>query len=309
MRLPAHAPVLARPGAKGGIDMQVGLASPVVLSGLAFDEREFLATLEGGRYVTPTQARRFTRVVTRLTNANAWEEPPAATAHLTAAIHGAGALGMEIAALIHQAGMAVALHDPAPMRAEPVGTYAIRASGTCAGAAVATLAARGLPASIAGGGEDAVVIVCTGAPEPLTIAHLMRTSVPHILVVCDEATVWVSHVIVPGMTPCSRCRDTALTRADPAWPLLALQLGGCQLSARRPAAHRLAGPHVAARVATRLLGWFEREDAGCAERIAADGTLTAEPIAAEDDCGCGAAGPIGDEETARRVTWTAAEDA
>jgi len=294
MRLPAHSPVLARPGAKGGIDMQVGLASPIVLSGLAFDEREFLATLEGGRRVTPTQARRFTRVVTRLTNAGAWDRPITPTPSLTVAIHGAGALGMDVAAALHRTGLGVALKDQAPMRAEPLGTYATTASGTCAGAAIASLAARGVPAHLASGGEGAAVVLCTGAPDPLAITHLMRAGTPHVLVVCDEATAWVSHVIVPGDTACSRCRDIALTRADPVWPLLAMQLGGCGVASRRPAVDALVGAQAAARVAARLAAWAERGGTGgggtgSGERIGAHGVLTPEPIAAEPECGCGAA--------------------
>ena len=301
MRLKPHVPVLARPGTGGAIDVQIGLVSPVVLTRLGLDEREFVASLEDGRSVPPARARRFPRVIAALTVAGAWEVAVEPT-HATVAVYGCGELGMAIASALVRGGFGVGLADPAPLLVEPVRTYITAATGTCAGAAAVTLAERGVEVSLARGGEDVAVIVCTGAPDSALVAALMRADTPHLVVVWDGVGLWASHLIVPGMTACSRCRDVALTRADAAWPRLMLQLGGSGLASRRPVAPRLALPAAVAVVAARVAGWLERGDAGVAVRVATDGSVASDPLPPERGCGCGAAGPVGDEVAARRAT-------
>jgi hypothetical protein len=310
MRLPATCPVLARPSANG-IEYQVGIARPTVLRDLGVRERAFLESLEGGRPVSPAEARRFPQVVSLLTAAGAWE-PAARTPRAAAvAVHGAGALGMEIAAVLAGLGLDVGLRDEAPVLVEPAHTYAaggaVTSTGavTCAGAAAATLSSRGLDVRVGGGGERLGVELCLGAPDPVQTAAWMRDDVPHMLVVCSGESVWVSHVVVPGATACATCRGIALTRADPAWPFLALQLGGAGTAGRRPAASRLATITCAARVASRVWRWLDGGDAGVAERVDADGALTVEELEPQRECGCGAFGPIGDELAARRALWPA----
>ena len=308
MRLPPHCPVLARPGAAGAIDIQVGLAAPVVIPALSLAEREFVASLEGGRRVPPAQARRFARVVSILTLAGAWHVGEAPAPAQSVAVHGCGTLGMAIAAALRAGEFDVALHDGAPLAVEPVGTFSPSASGTCAAAAAQTLGDQAITVRIGGGGEALVVIVCTGAPDPALVSDCVLSGVPHVVVACDGVGVWVSHVIVPGLTPCARCRDIALTHLDSAWPSLALQLAGSGLPARRPVAPRLALVVVAARVSVRVAGWLERADPGTGEHIAANGELSLEPVRAEPSCGCGAAGPVGDDATASRAAWVAHRD-
>ena len=298
MRLPEYCPVLARPTPSGAYDVQVGLSTPVVLAGLSFDERTFVASLEGGRPVSKREASRFASTVAALAIGGAWLRSTARGE--TIAVHGCGGLGLAIATALGAGGWALALADAAPLGVEPPHTYPADASGTCAAAAAAVLATRGVTARIGGDGV-VVVLVFTGAPDPVTAARLVRDGWPHVLVACDESGVLVSHVVIPGVTACSRCRDLALTRADPAWPHLSLQLGGSQVAARRPRARGLAQPAAAARVAARVAGFLERGDPGVAERIGPDGSVTQSPIAPEVECGCGAAGSVGDEVAARRA--------
>ena len=298
MRLPEYCPVLARPAPHGGYDIQVGLAAPVVLTDLSFDERVFVSSLEGGRPVSNAEAARFARVVATLTVGDAWQRPTVADA--TIAVHGCGGLGLAVATALGAGGWSIALADSAPIGVEPPGTYPVGARGTCAAAAAAVLAACGITARIGADG-DVVVLVFTGAPDAVTVASFMRDASPHVLVACDEAGALVSHVVVPGATACSRCRELALTRVDAAWPYLSLQLGGSQLAARRPRVAGVAGPAAAARIAARVAGWLARGEAGVAERIGPDGSVTEAPIAPEAECGCGAAGSVGDEVAARRA--------
>lgn len=302
MRLHASSPVLSRPCANG-IELQVGIARPAVLRELGIREFEFVTSLEGGRPVSPAEARRFARVISLLTVAGAWADTPRPPRAAAALVHGAGALGMEIAAALVRVGLDVALRDHAPAGVEPAGTYGEPSSGTCAGVAARTLAARGVEVRVGGGGERLGIEVCFGSPDPIQMAAWMRDDVPHVLAVCDGETVWVSHVIVPGATACSRCRDVVLTSADPAWPVLALQLGAPAINSRRPATTALAAITVAARVAGRVSLWLETGDVGCAERVGGHGSLSPEALEARVECGCGAFGANGDEVAAKRAAW------
>ena len=306
--MPDNCPVLALPSTGDGTDLRVGLARPVVLRGLGQRERAFVMSLEGGGPVAPAQARRFARVVSLLTAGGAWAERPRPPRAAAVAVHGAGALGIEIATLLANDGCDVALHDAAPARMEPIGTFAQDSVGTCAGAAATTLASRGVAVRLAGGGESLGVAVCMGSPDPVVVSAWMRTDVPHVLAVCDGESVWVSHVMAPGTSACSRCRDLTLARSDPEWPSVVMQLGGATLATRRPIAPRLSLPTAAARVAARIATWLDAGEVGCAEHVDSLGRITAQPLEPVVDCGCGAAGAVGDELAARRAAWGRTSD-
>ena len=275
MRLEAWTPVLARPrqGDPSGpapdrdYDVQIGLANGVVLSGLDRDERQFMGSLEGGRLVTAAEARRFTRALARLADAGLLrdDEVPVPTTFMGAV---ALATRTPLDGLIKQACEATRLS------VHPVGEAP----------------------------QHAVEVVCfVGAPDARHALRLMRNETRHVLVACDEAGVWVSHVVTIGVTACSRCRDVALTRADAAWPYLAAQLSGGWADSRGVIPQLPAGPAAAVRVAARLASWFAHGEAGIGERIGPDAAVTEARLAPETHCGCGAAGPVGDEVAARRT--------
>ena len=299
MRLNPHSPVLAR----GGGAVQVGLAAPAVLRGLGSEERAFVASLEGGRPVSAAQARRFSRVITRLTNAGAWWEPPA-VACASVAVHGCGRLGMAIAAALADSGLGVTLHDDAPSGAEEAGLY-VQHEGTCAGAAAATLALRGLRPRVGGAGESVAVVTCVGSPDPVLVARLLRTDTPHIVVACTESEAWISHVVVPGTSPCLRCRDLALSRADPEWPLVALQLSGPSQRGRRPRTSDTARPVIAGMVCALVGGWLHAGDPGNAMVVGDDGRMRVSEVLADPACGCGAAAGAVDRFAVERAQLVA----
>ena len=303
MHLNPLSPVLARPAIDGRPQLQIGIADPVILSGLADDERAFLSELEGGREVTKAEARRFAHAVEAVTAAGGWEPPPTGFAREVAsvAVHGCGRLGRGIAEALARCGVTVALHDDLPSTKERPFTFAPGVDGTCAGAAAATLRAKGLAVRVGGGGESFVIAVCEGAPDSWLVRQWMLADVPHLLAVCDDRGVWVSHVVIPGVTACSRCRDVVLTREDPAWPYLALQLERPNEPQRRPAAPGMAELGATVVAASRAIAWLRDERVGEGQRVGADGTVTAAPVAPSLDCGCGAAGPVGDELAARRA--------
>ena len=307
MHLNPLSPVLARPAIDGRPQLQIGIAHATVLTGLADDERAFLSELEGGREVTKAEARRFARAVEAVTAAGGWAPPDAGAARDVGpvAVHGCGRLGIDIAEALVRWGAAVALHDDLSSAKERPFTFAPGVDGTCAGAAAAALRARGVAVRVGGGGESLAIAVCEGAPDSWLVRQWMLTDVPHLLVICDDSGAWVSHVVVPGVTACSRCRDVALTRDDPAWPYLALQLERPTEPQRRPAAPGMAGQAAAVVAASRAIAWLRDELVGEGQRLRADGSNVAAAIAPSSDCGCGAAGPVGDQLAARRAVVVA----
>ena len=294
MRLNPNAAVLARPGGA----LQIGLAAPVVVSGLDGPERAFVASLEGGRSATQVETQRFAGAMRALTAAGADAGPPPSVAAQTVRVIGAGSVGLAVAKCVARSGVArISLVDPAPCGAEPTGTYPEGTSGTCAAAAAAALAPLVPRADLdAHTPADLTVVVTAGAVDAVIARDLLAGGSKHLVVACDESGAWVSHIVVPGVTACSRCRDLALARADSAWPLLALQC-----AARRPRLGAIARAGVAAAVASRAVAFLATGATGSAGRVDREGRVADEPLWAEPGCGCGAAGPVGDEVAARRA--------
>ncbi|NHC13282.1 ThiF family adenylyltransferase [Motilibacter deserti] len=71
---------------------------------------------------------------------------------------------------------------------------------------------------------DLAVLAPTVAPAPQLVESLVRSGVPHLLVVVRETTAVVDPLVLPGRSACLRCLDLHRTDRDPAWPRLAAQL-------------------------------------------------------------------------------------
>ena len=71
---------------------------------------------------------------------------------------------------------------------------------------------------------DAVVLASGGWPLPQLTAALTTSGVAHLPVTLCEGEAVVGPYVVPGRSPCLRCRSLHRTGRDPAWPLLEAQL-------------------------------------------------------------------------------------
>ena len=71
---------------------------------------------------------------------------------------------------------------------------------------------------------DAVVLAAGGWPLPQLTAALTTAGIAHLPVTLCEGEAVVGPYVVPGRTPCLRCRSLHRTGRDPAWPLLEAQL-------------------------------------------------------------------------------------
>lgn len=107
MTLPPSAPVLIRPD---GV-VQVGISSPVLLPRLTRAEREFVASLEGGRRATDAERQRFAAVVSALRRRGAWLTPAPAG---RIAVEGDPSIANDVARLLGALGYYAAPDPGAP---------------------------------------------------------------------------------------------------------------------------------------------------------------------------------------------------
>ncbi|MBL7500762.1 ThiF family adenylyltransferase [Frankia sp. CNm7] len=149
-------------------------------------------------------------------------------------VQGAGRVGAHVAALLAAAGIGRVVVDDAGLTGPgDVGPGALSLDDVGRPRAAAALAALGrvtrspAPARTARPFRpDLVVLTPAGlpVPRPDEALALEREGVPHLLAGVRETTGVVGPFVVPGRTSCLHCQHLVRYTADPAWPLLALQL-------------------------------------------------------------------------------------
>lgn len=91
---------------------------------------------------------------------------------------------------------------------------------------------------------------------PARYVRWLAADVPHLAVTIGDADAVVGPLVVPGRTPCLRCRDEHRLAAEPWWPAVAAQL------LRRRDARGAGDPLLVAEVATRLARAIDARSAG-----------------------------------------------
>lgn len=279
MRLVPGAALLWR----GGEQHQVGIERGVRLTA---EEAEALARAGG---LVPARPASLTA---RLRRAGlvASDEAPAPRVR----VRGLSSAGVAAAEALARAGARLSLVDGRiddPRTAEPAalpalggGTRAERASRLIRdlrpGAALDLDQSRAV---------DVEVVVACGTLPPVLLHRLMAGDVPHAAVLTDERGATVLPVI-PGASPCVRCRDVARTRRDPAWPALMRQ---CETL---PAATDAATAAVAGALAASAALALARGDAPPAAWRVERGHPTTLMLGVDARCGC--AGPPAPETRA-----------
>lgn len=308
MRLTAGARVLMR---RDGT-LQVGSRDPLILGDLSADERRFLERLDTVARVSSADQARHRTVLGRLVAAGLIEQDSvrALGSPLRAAINDGGPIGGGIALTLARAGWAVAIDDGGRAVQAPRGTYDPGSLAATRQGAAADTIRRVLPEADVCAGQarfDVAVIVSHGAPLIEAAVPLMARDVPHVYVTTDERGAQVGPLVVPGRGACGTCIGLTHTLLDPEWPLLSLQL-----TAGRTLPDTT--PDVAAQTAALVagaLGWWRSARDGQPDAepgwldtvwtLSRDTPPRASPAPAHPDCGCGAAGPVGDELAARRA--------
>lgn len=290
---------------RGDGAIQVGVRAGATFTGLSTEQKRFVERLETATSVTARSRNRFGDIISRLEEADLFAPPPAA--HRIAALNDAGPLGVSVGIALARAGWAICFIDDAPASASPAHTYAHGNLSSTRQSAGADAVVRAVPSAEARVGisrADVWVLISHGAPAMEEALALMSSDTPHVFVVTDERGATVGPFTVPGEGPCGLCDGLARTQADPAWPNLALQL-------RTPSiAPPSADPGVTASITGLVCGALDAWRAGDARAwfgnvwsLTEKSPPVSTMLAADVDCGCGAAAPVGDELAARRARF------
>lgn len=294
---------------RGDGALQIGIRPALVLRGLTDTQRRFLERLETSATVTPLQQQRHRDLIDALAAADVLEPPPPPS--LTLAVSDAGPIGLSVGRSAARDGWAVRFIDDGRIEHAPPGTYSTGViASSRQGAACATVRSQMPQArvSVGDGPADVWVVVSHGAPALEVALPLMTADVPHLFVCVDERGSRVGPFVEPGIGACGWCDGLARADEDPAWPRIALQLG-----APHPATPTASADVIAGATAL-VLGALGAWRSGDAElwRNSAHVLTTGQPnarrtLAPHPRCGCGAAGPVGDDLAARRARFQQSE--
>lgn len=159
---------------------------------------------------------------------------PADRARAIVGVDGLDAVGLQVACLLAEAGVAeVQLTDRGVVLAGDVrpGGYRPGDLGRSRGAAAFDVLRARFPhlrlprvAEYDDGGADLVVLVDHGVSDPLRYRRYLTRDQVHLPLVVRELDVAVGPLVRPGHGACLRCIDLVRTDADARWPAVATQL-------------------------------------------------------------------------------------
>ena len=217
----------------------------------------------------------------------------------TVVVHGAGRVGVSLAALLAAAGVGrVHVADRGPVRPGDVAPPASPAadvdrSRTAAAADALRRAApevRPAPRRPAAARPRRARLDRAGRHELRTA--LVGGRVPHLVVGVRETTAVVGPLVLPGGTGCLRCGDLHRCDRDPAWPVVAAQLVGVRRRREEPCdvvLATLAASLAALQCLAHLDGRPSPATGASLELGLADGRLRRRTWPAHPRCDCGAA--------------------
>lgn len=151
---------------------------------------------------------------------------------------------------------------PAPT-AETLATTTVLVAGPLAAPLLPVLSAVGFDAAGIDRAEDALtrqapLVVLTGVwvEDAVTAGFLVEHAIAHLQVVVGQAQATISHVMIPGTNPCTRCQVNYRTDEDADWLLAwrALWRQTPQPARTDPVLCALAMAHTAAVVRNHVLG-------------------------------------------------------
>lgn len=133
---------------------------------------------------------------------------------------------------------------------------------------------------------DIVVVVGSGANDPLRVRRLLQESLLHLPVVVGEVSIQVGPLVVPGRTACATCLELWRRDADPCWPVLAAQLTGLgRVDTERLLAYQAAATTARA-VLDQLTGLGERWEGRSLHLSGLDIVPEQREWDPHPDCGC-----------------------
>ena len=194
---------------------------------------------------------------------------------------------------VHVDPVAATLGIPPAQVAETLTAAPVLVSGPFARQLLPVLVAAGFEASPIDRVEDAAahrspVVVLTGVwvEDAVSAACLVENGITHQQVVVGQSGATISHVVVPGVTPCTRCRVLRRTDGDADWFLAwrSLWRQAPQPARTDPVLGTLAMAHAALVLRSHLLGG--RPVPVDAVVTLPDGAVTETEVEFHDACDC-----------------------
>lgn len=71
---------------------------------------------------------------------------------------------------------------------------------------------------------DIAILIGSDVLNPRTYQRWLSRDIPHLQVIFDEGGVEISHLVIPGITPCLGCIEVSRLRRDASWQAVATQL-------------------------------------------------------------------------------------
>jgi hypothetical protein len=157
-------------------------------------------------------------------------------------VHGAGRVGVSLAALLAAAGVGqVHVADRGPVRPGDVAPAGVAAADVdrSRSAAAAEALRRAAPEVRSGppapGRRPDLVVLASTEPVDTTLrTALAGGRVAHLVAGVRETTAVVGPLVLPGRTGCLHCGDLHRADRDPAWPVVAAQLVGIRRRREEP---------------------------------------------------------------------------
>ncbi|HEU5332569.1 MAG TPA: hypothetical protein VFU73_07395 [Actinocrinis sp.] len=220
------------------------------------------------------------------------------------AVYGLGRVGAQTAVRLAATGLGTVVPiDPSPVEAADTGPGAHADSDVGARRQDSVIRAIRLTAPSTatappphGRGPDLAIVAPGERPPAELLAELAAHGVPHLRVEVLEDRALLGPLVVPGATPCARCRDLALTDRDPLWPGVLARLGGQggPSSAPQPACDTvlsaIAAGYAVLHALAFLDGYTPPSVAGVVEFALPYAVPERTVVASHPACGCTGAG-------------------
>jgi len=183
--------------------------------------------------------------------------------------HAGAALGL-LATVMQAVGPALLPEEADAARVDrPAHTPLILLDGPATDGLRTLLSALGMRTTTAHAGgrqPDAVLLTASFVVSPARHAVWLSRDIPHLPIVFGDRYVEAGPLIEPGAGPCLRCISLHRRDADPAWPVISMQLDGTTAATLRPLPTAIAVVQ-AARMLDDLLNHSDHSWAGRSIRI------------------------------------------
>jgi hypothetical protein len=131
---------------------------------------------------------------------------------------------------------------------------------------------------------DLAVLIGTDVLNPSKYQRWLSRDIPHLQVIFDETGVEISHLVLPGITPCLGCLQLAKMKRDATWQVVATQLDYLERDLSDSASTLFAAGVVVSRALQRIDNPLPQTNPRAVRLDQTSGVMELEVPA--ENCGC-----------------------